>query len=104
MSNGIAATGASTPDTDGGYGVEDVNSAGETEVLVGASRTSSVLIRAGDGNSGTIYIGFDDDVSSSNGMFLSSGESLSIDVDNSESPIFFTGDNAGDEVRYLFTV
>jgi len=94
-----------SPSTEGaGYGAVTLPAANQpTEAVPSTTETTSVLIRADINNSGAIYIGYDDQVTTANGLILDSGESVSLNLDISSQDIYFVGANAGDQVRWLAT-
>lgn len=78
----LSAVGGSTAPTTFGNGQKNTVTAG-TRVQLSSSSVpaKSITLKAKTGNTGTIYVG-DSAVSSSNGFELTSGDTLSIDIDN----------------------
>lgn len=64
-----------------GSGVQTVTTAGTRVALASTTAIKSVTVRAKSVNTGLIYVG-SSIVASSNGFQLSSGETVSIDIDN----------------------
>lgn len=62
---------------------------------------SSILIQAHPSNAGNIYIGFDDTLTSDNGVVLEAGASLAMEMDTFNQQIYALADNVGDDVRYF---
>lgn len=100
---GVSTTGKDAVATDGvDYDVATVGTANDPQEILGFDvSTSTIVLRAPSGNAGPIYIGFDTDVTTSNGFPIPADTGISIDIDNSEQQIFFVSANAGDELRYL---
>jgi len=85
-----------------GYQTEELNSANTAERVIPIGRsTSSVIMRALPANSGMLYIGFDNNVTVTNGFPLEAGDSLSLDIDVDKQPIWMNGDTTGDEMSWL---
>lgn len=97
--------GRDQPATNGeGYNQESLETAGEAELVVSAGlETRSVIIIAHPGNSGNIYLGWDDDVSSTTGFPLEAGVGIAVDLDANEQAIWFDADNASDTVAWMAT-
>lgn len=92
------------PATSGDYESSSFTAANEPERVVGiGTETESILIFADTGNSGTLYVGFDDDVSTSTGIPLVAGAGLSFDIDTNQLGLFIVADTIGDGYRYIFT-
>lgn len=62
--------------------------------------TQLVIVVADPGNTGIIYIGFDDNLTTNNGLPLESGGSTVLPIDVSQLGVFALADTAGDEIRY----
>lgn len=95
--------GLDQPSTNGeGFNVEDLNAANDPQRIFPLDiESGSIIIRAAPGNAGNVHIGFDDTVSVNNGLMLEPGDTIGFDLDVSEQNIFFVGNNAGDEVRWM---
>lgn len=65
-----------------------------------SDETQVVIIVAHPNNSGIIFIGFDDNVTVTNGLPLESGGSTVLPVDASTLGVFAVADTAADELRY----
>lgn len=84
------------------YDVFQIADANEAEdIFTIGTETSSIVLRAPSGNSGPIYIGFDDNVTTSDGFPIPADTGISIDIDVSQQAIFAVSGNVGDELRYL---
>lgn len=92
-----------TTGTDGtGYGSTTLEGPAEAQVVLPVGAESrSIGLRAPEGNSGAVYIGWDDDITTSSGFPIYAEDSFSIDLDNTQQSIFAVSDNAGDELRYI---
>lgn len=78
--------------------------AGTAAVQVSASSVeiSSMVIKADDDNTGTLYVGNSDDVTTSNGFRLEAGQALQMDIaDLSEVWLIASAD--GEEYCYIAT-
>lgn len=64
------------------------------------SETQSVVIVAKPSNSGVIYIGFNDQVTTDNGLPLKAGGSTVLPLDVSQVDVFAVADTGGDEIRF----
>lgn len=62
--------------------------------------TQVVILVAHPDNNGIIYVGFDDNLSTGNGLPLSAGGSTVLPVDASQLGVFALADTVGDEIRY----
>lgn len=103
MPSGTSDAPPNYPSNSGDYGNKDFSSANDAQRVVGlGNETETVLVVAPPGNSGIIYIGFDDEVTTSNGVPLEAGAGLSFDVDANELGVFAVADTANDSLRYLF--
>lgn len=92
------------PSNSGDYGVESFTSADEAERLVDlGNETESILVLAPPGNGGIIYLGFDDEVDSNNGIPLDAGSGVSFDIDTDQLGLFAAADTIGDEARWIYT-
>lgn len=82
-------------------GQQSVSTAGTAEALNGGTSLTvkSITIKADGGNGGNIYVG-DSSVTSSNGFVLSSGESVSLAIDD-VSTVFIDADNSGEGVSWV---
>ena len=72
-----------------GVSVKPPSSGGSQQVTVGTTpvqlpekSVQSVTIKADDDNSGNIYVGFDDTVSTTTGFRLKAGQGIDIAIDN----------------------
>jgi hypothetical protein len=86
-------------------GQKDVTAAGTAERLLTAGTfTKRVHIKAKSGNTGDVYIGQDgaDDVTSSNGLILSQGEGITLNVNDAVAKIWIDAGTNGDGVSYLY--
>lgn len=102
---GTGTSGIDQPSTVGtGYGRKVFDEAGDSEpILPVDEETGSILLRADPLNSGTVYIGWDQEVSAETGMYMQPGDSFSVNIDNSSQAVYAVADEAGDEIRYLGT-
>lgn len=100
---GVSTGGKDTPASKGvQYGANTFTNSGEPELLFNiGDETGSVAIAAESGNGGTVYLGFDDSVSSSNGFPLSSGDVLTMDLDVSSQAVYGVAGTGGDGVRII---
>lgn len=99
---GASTAGASTPSNEGTNGVEVLESTTDAERILDVGiETTSVSIRAPSDNAGDVFLGFDEDVDSSDGYPLEPGDAISLDIDISNAPMFAIPNNANDEVRFL---
>lgn len=98
-----STTGKTPPATKGtGYGVTILANAGEVyEAIPLDVESNTWAIRANPNNSGIIYFGWDDNVSTGNGFPLQAGDNLSISLDNQEQQVYASAASAGDELRYI---
>lgn len=96
-------SGPAPPATDSaGYDVTSFSAANDpTEIITSGTVTGSVVLRAIPGNGGIVYIGFNSNVTTSNGFPLEAGDSLSLDIDIDKQPLWGTADTGGDEIRWL---
>jgi len=103
MTDGTSVTAKDKPANSGEeYGETTAGSAGDTSLVLGVGTdTSTVSIRAMFDNAGVVYVGFDDSVDATNGFFLEAGDAISLDIDNSNQPIYVHFDTSGDQVRHL---
>lgn len=96
--------GLDQPATNGeSYGSQDISDSDPTRVIPADVESGSYIVRAGENNTGTIYLGWDDDVTSSNGFPLKSEESFSADINNASQQLWAIADNNGDELRHIAT-
>lgn len=95
--------GLNQPSTTGeGFDTSDLDAANDAErVFPIGLNSGSIIMRAAPGNAGPVYLGFDDTVTTSNGFPLEAGDTISIDIDVSQQAIFFVGNNAADEIRWM---
>lgn len=100
---GAGVNGKETPSNDGaGYDSVAFTSTGEEQrVPPLGTETDSIAIRALPSNGGIIYVGFDDNVSSSNGYPLTAGDSLTFDLDANQQGLFVVANTVGDEIRWI---
>ena len=83
-----------------GSGVQTVTTAGTRVALASTTAIKSVTVRAKSVNTGLIYVG-SSIVESSNGFQLSSGETVSIDIDNL-SKVYIDSAVNGEGVSYVY--
>lgn len=99
--------GIRTPPSDGvGYDKVVISDTSTPIELVGpAEGAGSVVVRSwqSGGNSGTIYVGWDNQVDSSTGFPLEDGDSITLEISTESQSIWIIGDTQNDEVRYLAT-
>ena len=86
-----------------GNGQKDVTTASTSEILLTATATMAVLIKAKADNTGDIYVG-NSGVDSSNGYILDAGEAVAIGVDHNSSNIYIDASVSGEGVSYLTLV
>ena len=82
------------------HGQTAVTTAGTAVILLTATETIAVLIKAKAGNTGNIYVG-DSDVTSANGYLLDATETVSLSLDHNSDNIYLNADSSGDGVYYL---
>lgn len=97
---GVEDTGA--PASEGtGYGNTDLETSDAKSVIPADTESESWVIKAHQDNSGVVYLGWDDDVTTSNGFPLEAGDGLSVDINNSVQAVYGIAAAAGDSVRYM---
>lgn len=89
------------PNEGGPYGRTTAEGSDPEIILPVGQETSTVAIIAEDSNAGKVYLGWDTDLTTSNGFPLAAGQSISIDFDNTDQPLYVVSDNVGDSVRFL---
>lgn len=96
-------SGPQPPATDAaGYDVKTFSNANNADQIIAAGTvTGSVIIRTNPNNGGIVYIGFDSNVTTSNGFPLEAGDSISIDIDVDKESLWGVADTANDDVRWL---
>jgi hypothetical protein len=95
--------GLNQPATDGvDYDNIALSDTDSTEVVVEGG-TGSILLVAHPANSDIVYLGWDEQVSSSNGLPLEAGAGASFDIDVSTQPIYAIADSSGDRLRFIAT-
>lgn len=72
-----------------------------TAVVLGTNACSSVTVKARAANTGLIYVGNNSAVSAANGFDLSPGETVSLDVNNTNQ-IYVNAATSGDQVSYVW--
>ena len=82
------------------YGRKTISVSGTAEILMAATATHSVTVKALLANTGDVYVG-DSDVTTSNGYPLSPGETISIDVDHELASIYIDVDTNGEGVAFI---
>jgi hypothetical protein len=80
-------------------GQVNVTTAGTAVALGTTNDIISVVIKAKSSNTGNIYVG-GSNVSSSNGLILSAGDAVSLDINNLSS-VYIDSDVNGEGVSYL---
>lgn len=65
------------------------------------TETTTVAIVAHPDNSGLIFIGFDDEMTSDDTIPLQAGASMSVDIDANQQGLFALADTIGDEIRWM---
>lgn len=102
---GSSSTGGNETATSGPtYGDTTPSSANDaTLVFPLGTETESVAIIAHPDNSDKMFIGFDDNLDTSNGFPLESGASLTIDLDVAQQGIYAVAETQGDSVRFIAT-
>lgn len=102
---GASTGGRDSPANEGaGNDSKTVGTADDPELVIPTgTETNSILIRAVDGNSGKIFIGFGDTTSVDNGFPLQPGDSVSLSLNTDEEPVYFVGETVGDEIRWIAT-
>lgn len=65
------------------------------------NETQSIAIIAHPDNDGFIYVGFDEEVTSSDGFILPPSISVTLDVDANNQGVFAAADTVGDELRWI---
>lgn len=103
MTDGASVTAKDKPANSGqDYGATTAGSAGDTTLILDVGTdTSTIAIRAMHDNAGFVYVGFDDSVDDTNGFFLQAGDAVTLDIDNSNQPVYAHFGTSGDQVRYL---
>jgi len=86
-----------------GHGQTTCTTAGTAVILLTATETIAVIIKAKSGNTGNIYVG-DSDVTSANGYILGASEVVSIALDHKSDPIYINATTNADGVSYLTIV
>lgn len=82
------------------HGQKTVTTAGTAVILLTATETIAVIIKAKAGNTGDIYIG-DSDVTSANGYILDAGEVVSISLDHKSDNIYINSSVNAEGVSFL---
>lgn len=85
------------------FGQKTVATAGTAVILTATATTATLTIRSNDDNTGNVYVG-DSSVSSSNGYILSEGETVSFDINHSDTNIFIDADTSGNGVSFIGAV
>lgn len=90
--------------TGAGYDRTLFTTANDPERIIGVGiETSSVLLRTNPDNNGVIYVGFDDDVTTSNGFPMEPGDAITISIDVAEEGIWAVADTQNDDIRWIAT-
>jgi hypothetical protein len=103
MSGGLGFNGEGTPAVQG-YNLNNVilNTGGVAERVTPLNiETSSVLVVAPPGNSGTVWVGFDDAMGTGEGVPLNAEQGVSFGLDTSQQPIYAVEGTAGDAVNLV---
>jgi len=105
MGNSLGFSGEGTPDTSGkNVGVQQLlNTSDPDRVTPLNEPSSSVLVVADPNNAGTVEVGFDNNASFGEGIPLSPGNSIDIDINIQEQPLFAIPANGGDSLRIFIT-
>lgn len=75
---------------------------GDPEIVIPIDvESSSWVIKAPPANNDLVYIGWDDNLTTSNGFPLDAAEALSVDMNNQQQPLYGVAAQGGDELRYL---
>lgn len=86
------------------YGVTTLAASNDPEIVFPTdTNTKSIFVIAPPGNSGVVYLGWDDDVTTSNGVPLQSGSGISFDIDTFNAQLYAVADTGGDELRRIAT-
>lgn len=103
MTGGTSTAGQEPAANEGaGYDREILDVAGSPERITPiGEETSSIAIKAGLSNSGTIYVGWNENVDSGDGFPLDTGEGITLDLDIKEQGVYVVADTANDEVRWI---
>ena len=86
-------------------GHKTVTTAGTAVLLLpSGTATATIIVKALATNTDKVYLGnVSDDVSSSNGLVLSAGEGVAIDIDNSKTALYLDSAVNGEGVSYIYT-
>ena len=80
----------------------DFSSTGSPKRVVPiGTETESVAVIANPNNTGIIFIGFNEDVTSSDGFPLEAGVSLSLDLDVNQDDLHAVADSSGDSLHWI---
>lgn len=95
--------GSEVPASEGAaYGRSELEGSNEPELLLPVgSETTSWILKAESGNNSTIYVGWDEDVDVDTGFPLGPKESLSVDLNNVNQPVWGVSNDSGDAVRFI---
>lgn len=63
--------------------------------------TQAVIFRADPNNGGIVYLGFQDDITTGEGIPLQAGEAFSAEININEQPMYGVADTANDTVYGL---
>lgn len=98
----MALGGRDLPATEGtAYGRTELQGDDVEIVIPVDTESTSWVVRAEPSNNDPVYLGWDEELETSNGMILQAGENISIDMDNSAQELRAVSDTVGDAVRYL---
>jgi len=82
------------------FGRKAVTTAGTAVILLAATITDTLTIKALAGNAGDIYVG-NSTVDSTNGFPLSPGETVSLDIDHNADNVYIDAATSGDGVAFI---
>lgn len=101
----MGGEGINTPSNEGrAYTSVTLDTAGEPESLLPATtETGSVAIKAWNLTGDAVYIGWDDQVTIATGFPIEDGQSISLELDNSEQQIWAVSEQDGEAVKILAT-
>lgn len=88
------------------YGAIAADSSGDVErVIPDGVDTGSFIVQATQpgGNTGTVALGYDESVDQTNGIILTDGDVLSIDLDVDAQGMFAHFSDQGDQIRVIAT-
>lgn len=102
-SGSAGSTGQPKPATEGlDYGRQVFETANSAERIFSLNlKSATILIRAHHDNSDDIFLGWDGDVTTTNGTPLEPGDTFTADLDVDKQNIWGVAETANDEVRFL---